>query len=86
MLYKAEGEATLERPRRCTVKAFIGVVYFHDLFHCLKGGGHMLSEDIHLFWWYDRAKVSTTIENQALQGVVLNSVVVEGNGRSKGPN
>lgn len=64
-LYKAEDGATLEWPCQCTIQLLIGLPCFHDLFLCLKDGGQVLLKDIHPFWWYDRAKVSTTLENQS---------------------
>ena len=62
----------------------MGVLCFHDLFHRLKDGGQVLPEDIHPFWWYDRAKASTTLENQASRDVILDPAVVKGKGRPKG--
>ena len=44
----------------------------------------MLPEDIHQFWWYDCAKASITLENQALRDIILDLVVVKGKGRPKG--
>jgi hypothetical protein len=85
-LHKAEDEATLVLPCQCTIKASMGLPCFHDLFHRLKDGGQVLPEDIHPFWWYDRAKVSTTLEKQKTSAsvVVLDPVVVKGKGRPKG--
>ena len=74
----------LEWPCRCTIKVSISVLCFHDLFHCLKDGGQVLPEDIHTFWWYDRAKASTTLENRASRDVILDPAVVKGKGRPKG--
>jgi hypothetical protein len=44
----------------------------------------VLPKDIHQFWWFSRAKASTTLENQALRDVILDPVVVKGKGRPKG--
>jgi hypothetical protein len=62
----------------------MGVPCFHNLFKRLRDGGQVLLEDIHPFWWYDRAKASTTLENQVQRAIVLNPAVVKGKGRPKG--
>jgi len=62
----------------------MGIPCYHDLFHRLKDGGQVLPKDIHQFWWYDRTKASTTLENQALRDVILEPAVVKGKGRPKG--
>ena len=74
----------LEWPCQSTIQASMGVPCFHDLFNRLRDGGQVLPEDIHPFWWYDRAKASTALENQVQQAIVLDPVVVKGKGRPKG--
>lgn len=44
----------------------------------------MLPKDIHPFWWYDRAKVNITLENQSSQAIILDLALVKGKGRPKG--
>jgi hypothetical protein len=46
----------------------------------------VLLEDIHLFWWYNEAKASTTLKKQGLSTVVLDLVVAQGKRRLKGSN
>ena len=62
----------------------MGVPCFHDLFNRLRDCGQVLLEDIHPFWWYDRAKISTTLENQVPRAIILDPAVVKGKGRPKG--
>lgn len=83
-LHKAEDEATLSWPCRCTIRASMGLPCFHDLFNRLQDGGQVLPEDIHQFWRYDRAKVGISSENQVLRPVILDPAVVKGKGRPKG--
>jgi len=44
----------------------------------------VLPKDIHQFWWYNREKASTILENQALRDVILDLAVVKGKGQLKG--
>ena len=62
----------------------MGLPCFHDLFLCLKDSGQVLPKDVHPFWWYNQAKVSTTIKAPDSQGVVLEPATVKGKGRPKG--
>ena len=44
----------------CTIKQSMGLPCFHTVNQRLSGGGYILPEDIHPFWYYERPKVSTT--------------------------
>ena len=44
----------------------------------------MLLKDIHPFWWYDRSKLRTILDNRPAQAVVLEPAIVKGKGRPKG--
>jgi hypothetical protein len=84
-LYKAEDAATLlTEPCKCTIQSSMGILCFHDLAYRLSEGGQVLPEDIHPFWWYDRTKVSTILENQPPRAIALDPAVVKGKGRPKG--
>jgi hypothetical protein len=83
-LHKAEDDASLEWLCQCTIQASMGVPCFHDLFKRLRDSGQVLPEDIHPFWWYDRTKVSITLEARATCAIVLDPKVVKGKGRPKG--
>jgi hypothetical protein len=63
----------------------MGVPCYHDLFERMKGGGQVLPEDIHPFWWYDRSKVSTILGNRDTgNSIILEPAMVKGKGRPKG--
>jgi hypothetical protein len=83
-LHKAKDEATLEWLCQCTIQASIGVPCFYDLFNCLRDKGQVLLEDIHPFWWYNQTKISTILENQVPQTIILDPAVVKGKGQPKG--
>jgi hypothetical protein len=72
-------------PCTCTVKSSLGIPCFHTLFDRFADNGHVLPEDIHPFWWYNRPERGTSSE-VAIQTerVVLSPAVVRGKGRPKG--
>jgi hypothetical protein len=84
-LHKAETEATLlTEPCQCTVRSCMGVPCFHELSQRLSDAGQVLPEDIHPFWWYDRSKLRTILDNRPAQAVVLEPAIVKGKGRPRG--
>jgi hypothetical protein len=75
----------LQWPCECTLPSSMGLPCLYTVSERLKDGGHILPEDIHLYWWYNRSKWEESLvqvcgETQA----VLEPLVVRGKGRPKG--
>ena len=75
----------LEWPCKCTLPSLIGLPCLHTVSKRIKDNGHILPEDIHLFWWYNKSKWEESLVQECgeLQQV-LEPLVVQGKGQLKG--
>jgi hypothetical protein len=75
----------LQWPCECTIPSSMGLPCLHTVSERLKDGGHILPEDIHLFWWYKRSKWEESLLQECGESrTILEPLVVRGKGRPKG--
>ena len=85
-LYKlTDNKKELEEPCKCMLPSSMGLPCFHTISERLEGGGHILPEDIHPFWWYNRSKCDDSLLQECRETrTILEPLVVRGKGRPKG--